>query len=553
MKVEEFLTLITRKLETMVEGGDRTLADCFSISAVCTSFSNQREETTQELEQVTMAFAERFYRTLNHLTVSDPTSSVLEDMRTRYQEVFPRQINFTGFPSRHMIIVINTLIRDYSSRHQAIWRDDDRPSDDDHIQFARDIAEHAQAKYQRRHRVPESILNFALDSMFLDPLPPASIVVYCLKVIAIALGCDVSGVSTSDERYVCLGFINAHLLTTLSVQVEVVLNLISRRLGAGQGTIIYDHSRAVCALTPYAIFMEKCGQEEIANAIMHVVRGSSDRYFMSSVQPHITTLLGKPNSPFRNWLIAVVVQYVNWEDEEHGEDAVVAWAAAVSTAPDTGEVISGVVRTLMQITKIDSLRPHIPIEIWVWMKKLRSLPVTDWPPFVTTTPDAVRHIRGLGDFETIGLYFLVAFASYQSISTDVLDEVEISIRGDFGGIGMWGHREILLNQLDSILERKASNWEGLKRCRKLKGVLLTMDREATKTFARKFLKLVPLNNNSDLDGHIQGLIPPLCALSPFLACDHWEWLVLLCSVPSRHLLPPCTMIHHIFPFPSCPF
>ena len=155
MKVEEFLTLITQKLETMVEGGDQTLADCFSISAVCTSFSNQREDVTRELEQVTMAFAERFYHTLNHLVVSDPASSVLKDMRTRYQEVFPRQINFTSFPSRHTIIMIDTLIRDYLSRHQAIWRDDDRPSDDDHIQFARDIAEHAQAKYQRRHRVPE--------------------------------------------------------------------------------------------------------------------------------------------------------------------------------------------------------------------------------------------------------------------------------------------------------------------------------------------------------------------------------------------------------------
>ena len=546
--MEEFLTLITRKLETMVEGGDRTLADCFSISAVCTSFSDQREETTQELEQVTMAFAERFYRTLNHLMVSDPTSSVLEDMHIRYHEVFPHQINFIGFPSRHTIIMIDNLIRGYLSDRQAIWRDDDRPSDDEHVQFARDIAEHAQARYQRQHQVPEPILNFALDSMFLDPLPPASIVVHCLKVIAIALGCDVSGVSTSDERYVCLGFTNAHLLTMLSVQVEVVLNLISRRLGAGQGTITYDQNRAVCALTPYAIFMEKCGQEEIANAIMHVARGS-----MASVKPHIIKLLGKPNSPFRNWLIAVVAQYVNWEDEEHGEDAVVAWAAAVSTVPDTGEVISGVVDMLMQITNIDSLRPHIPIEIWVWMKKLQSLPVADWPRYVTTTPDAVRHIRGLGDFETIGLYLLAVFASYRRTSTDILDEVKILIRGDFGGIGMWAHREVLLNRLDSILEDGIHSGGRLERCKKLKGVLLTMDREATKTFARMFLKLVPLDDNSDLDGCIQGLIPPLCALSPFLACDHWEWLILLCSVPSRHLPPPCTMIHHIFPFPSCPF
>ena len=339
MKVEEFLALITRKLETMVEGGDRTLVDCFSISAVCTSFSNQMEEATRELEQLTMAFAERFYRTLHHLTVSDPTSSVLEDMRTRYREVFPRRINFTGFPSRHTITMINTLIRDYLSRHQAIWRDDDRPSDDEHIQFAQDIFEHAQAKYRQEREVPESTLNFALDSMFLDPLPPASVVVHCLKVIAIALGCDVSSVLSCDERCVCLGFINAHLLTTLSVQVEVVLNLISHSLGASQGTITYNQGVAVCALTPYAIFMKKCGEEDLANAIVHVVRGSRRCYFMSSVEPHMAVLFGKPNSPFRNLLITAVVPHVNWEGEEHGEDTVVAWVAAVATVPDTEEVI----------------------------------------------------------------------------------------------------------------------------------------------------------------------------------------------------------------------
>ena len=179
----------------------------------------------------------------------------------------------------------------------------------------------------------------------------------------------------------------------------------------------------------------------------------------------------------------------------------------------------------MQITNINSLQLHIPIEVWVWIKKLQSLPVADWPHHVTTTPDAVRHVCGLGDFEAIGLYFLAVFASYLPTSTNILDEVEISIRGDFGGIGMWGHREVFLNRLDSILEGGFANREKSRRCRKLKRVLLAMDREATKTFTCKFLKFVPLNNRSDLNGHIQGLIPPLCVLYPFFACDHWEWLV----------------------------
>ena len=338
----------------------------------------------------------------------------------------------------------------------------------------------------------------------------------------------------------CLGLVNAHLLTMLSIQAEVFLNLITRSLetmtGADQGSIYYGYIEAVCALAPYAILLEKNGRQDMANAIMHIVCGSRHHYFMSSVQPHITTLLGKPNSPFRNWLIALVASYVNWEGEDRGADTVTAWAAAVSTVPDTEVVIQSVVDTLIRITNIDLLRPHIPIGIWVWMKKLQSLPVVYWPPYITTTSEAIRHVRGLGDFETIRLYFLAVFASYQRTSTDVLDEVEILIRGDFGGIGMWDHREDLLNRLDSILESKVGHSEGLKRCRKLKGVLLIMNREATKTFNRKFLKLTPLNNHSNFDGLIQGLIPPLCALCPFLACDHLEWFVGLSYCVWLHLV-----------------
>ena len=554
MKVKEFLTLITRKLETMAEGGDRTLADCFSISTVCTSFSNQREEITEGLEQLTVAFAERFYRTLHYLIVTDPTSRVLENVHQYYDKVFPRHINFTGFPSRHTIAMIDTLARVHSSRRQAIWKDDDRPSDGEHIRFARDIAERAQAEYQREHIVPESILNFALDSMFLDPLPPVLIIVDCLKVIAIALGCDVPDVAAYDERYVCLSFIDTHLLTTPSVRVEVVLNLITRSLetmvGADQGTITYEHCEAVCALTPYAIFLEENGQQDMANAIMQVVRGSKNHYFMFSARPHITTLLGKPNSSFRNWLIALAAPHVDWKDEERVGDTVVAWAAAVSTVPDTEEVIQSVVGTLMQITNIDSLRPHIPIETWVWTKKLQSLPVEDWPHNFITTPDTIRHVRGLGDFDIIGSYFLAMLVSYQS-SGNILSEVETSIREDFGGIGMWGHREVLLNRVDSALEGVDFYDERLKRCIKLKGVLLDMDREAMKTLARKFLGLISFNNHPHLHERTQDLVPPSCALCPFIPCDRSGWLV-FGSIPSS------SPLYHdpsrsIYPFPSCPF
>ena len=550
------MTHITQQLNTMIaDGDDQTPVDCFIVSAVWISVSNRREEITQGLEQVVTACAERFYHTLHHLMVTDPTSSGLRNMHRHYDEVFPRRIDFTGFPSRHTVAMTENLIRGFWSYNRVIWRDGDRPSDDEHIRFARDIAELAQVEHQRGQRAPDSVLNFALQSMFLDPLPPTSIVAGCLKVIAIALGCDISDVATSDQRCVCLSLINTNLLTTLSVQVEVVLNLITRRLemmvGADQDTVTSENSGAVCALTPYAIFLEKHGQQDLANAIMQVFRSSSDYYLMSSAQPHITTLLGKPNSPFRNWLIALVARQVSWEDEELGEDLVVAWAAAVSTVPDTEEVIQSVVSLLMWITNIDSLRPHIPIEIWVWMKKWQHLPVANWPRYSVTTLDTVRHARGLGDFEIIGSYFLAVWVSYPS-SADVLNEVEMSIRGDFGGIWMWHPREFLLSRLDGILKEMVAETEQsvLQRCRKLKRVLLDMDGEATKTLTGKLLQLVLLDKHTNLHGRIQDLIPPSCALCLCIVSDHSGWFVLLRLAPSRHLAPLRTTIHHTSPLHS---
>ena len=184
----------------MGEAGNQTLADCFSISTVCSSVSNRREEFTEGLEQLAMTFTERFYHALYHLTVTDPTSSVLEDMRQRHDEVFPRFNGFAGLPSRHTIAIIYILTRTYWTRHD-IWGDDDRPSDDKHTQFARDIAQLVQVKCQQKQEVPTWTLNFALGSLNLDPLPPASVVADCLKLSAAQLGCDVSGVAALDERY----------------------------------------------------------------------------------------------------------------------------------------------------------------------------------------------------------------------------------------------------------------------------------------------------------------------------------------------------------------
>lgn len=87
-----------------------------------------------------------------------------------------------------------------------MWCNDNRPSDHEYILFAQGIAMLAQEEYQWKLHVSNWILNFTSNSLSLNPLPPASVVVDCLKIIAIHLGCDISDIATLDNRYICLSF-----------------------------------------------------------------------------------------------------------------------------------------------------------------------------------------------------------------------------------------------------------------------------------------------------------------------------------------------------------
>ena len=185
---------------------------CFNIFVGGISVNDGRVAIKEGLEQLAAVSAGCFCRTFYRLTATDPTSNILEDMRRRYRRVFPDGIDFTGLPSRPSMIMIDALIRRDWGRH-PIWRDGERPSDPEHIAFAQDIAEIAQAEFRREREVSEWILTFAFDSLSLAPLPPISIVADCFKIVAIDLGCDVSDVVTSDEKYVCFSPIGTYFLT----------------------------------------------------------------------------------------------------------------------------------------------------------------------------------------------------------------------------------------------------------------------------------------------------------------------------------------------------
>jgi len=199
-----------RHLATMI-----TLADfhpalvlgCFNVFVDCikVDVSNHKVVILQGLEQLAVVSAMCFLRTFHQLSVADPGSSVLKDVRKRYNRIFPLETDFNELPFYYTVTKIHALAnRSWNPRH--IQWGDCTPSTQEYISFTRSVVEVAQVVYRRtrRQKIPRWTLRFVLHSLSLDPTPPTSAIADCLSIIAIDLGCEVSttGFTMLDERCV---------------------------------------------------------------------------------------------------------------------------------------------------------------------------------------------------------------------------------------------------------------------------------------------------------------------------------------------------------------
>ena len=180
--------------------------DSFNVLTSCINVVDDTPVTVQGLEQLATLSACCFLRTLRHLLTTDPTSSILTDLRRRYNLLFSSSwVDFRDLPFRYTLMAAQILVNQYRgpSGRWRLWKDN-RPSTEEHIQLAGYIVEAAQVGYQRTQgeKVPRWALRFALDSLSLDPPSPPSVVADCLGIIAIGLGCGVSNIETPDERCV---------------------------------------------------------------------------------------------------------------------------------------------------------------------------------------------------------------------------------------------------------------------------------------------------------------------------------------------------------------
>ena len=185
-------------------GLDPTLLDdCLSVFIGCVNSKNGQAVVMQGSEQLATTSASCLLLTFHHLSVTDPTSATIADIRRRYDRIFPVNTNFDGFSPLHPVIGFHVLVNQHWSSRNTQWADH-RPPSQDHISSAhRMVGVARQGYHQTQNReVPPSTLHFALCSLSLDPLPSASIIADCLTIAAIDLGCDLLDMASWDEGYV---------------------------------------------------------------------------------------------------------------------------------------------------------------------------------------------------------------------------------------------------------------------------------------------------------------------------------------------------------------
>ena len=210
---------------------------------------------------------------------------------------------------------------------------------------------------------------------------------------------------------------------------------------------IRSKRKALIALFPYAVWLERDGYCRMFDAYFDIFTAPELRKIVA--EPIVMLLdEASPNSP--NWVVTLMLPCEDWQCKlTDGRNAVAGWAGAALAVSYTEELGRNVVDSLLNLAAEKSLQPLIPVDIWAWLKKRPSLPPICTGRYFGTEGCVVRRIRELGDVELLESYFLLVWSEWNFVWDT--GEMCISIREDFGGIGMWRHREILIKRLDHVL------------------------------------------------------------------------------------------------------
>ena len=309
---------------------------------------------------------------------------------------------------------------------------------------------------------------------------------------------------------------------------------------------IWPKREAIGGLSRFALWRERAGDHRMADALLAIARAPNIGTFVVGGSAFVALFEeASPNPPSR--IVLLVSRDVHWGPWTK-MIVVTRWVAAALETPYTEEAGQCVVDTLLQIVSVGRLQPHIPVDIWAWLKKRPSLPPVCHGRSVGTRGHVVRGVRELGDVEILESYFLLVWSEWEAIYWDGLIEMVTSIREDFCGIGMERHREVLIERLDHILgqldrglghlrQQNPSLGEGhistaRKQYEKLNEVLQGVDGEALEILTRMPSRLVDLFNLLMLvDVYRISLDVHLCIPSPMSVAMHSQRLLLAPPTP----------------------
>ena len=251
--------------------------------------------------------------------------------------------------------------------------------------------------------------------------------------------------------------------------MERVLNLITTKLTSLHDVRLsikltsdsdaFYKRKSITALVPYAIILGRGGDRRMVDAILNIANASdSGKFVWHRVNPYLTTLFDDSSPPTLNRVVTLMSPHVPWGDKLHDEHTVARWAEAALATEYSEEIGRSVVDALLQIASVDSLRPHIPIDLWAWLKNVRFLPPVCQGRVAGRAEAVVRHVRDLNDIEILKSYLFLIWSEWNFLYTSGFNEMRDSIRVDFAGIELKHHREHLVGRLDHVLKQLDRGW-----------------------------------------------------------------------------------------------
>ena len=187
------------------------VADCFNILIGCVSVIDEKwVVVVRGSEKLAEAAATCLLNAISHSLIVDPKSNTLKDVQQRYDRIFPPGVDLRSLPFHRTISGVHSLFNRLDHPKNLRWKDVD-PSATQNLPLAHNLVKVAWLCYQRFgfgdwREVPRWVLRFSLHSLLWSPEPPASVIVDCLMIVAIDLGCDISesDIRSLDKRYACL-------------------------------------------------------------------------------------------------------------------------------------------------------------------------------------------------------------------------------------------------------------------------------------------------------------------------------------------------------------